>query len=301
MGLDINATKCFLYAKYCHVDFSKTMMIGRQSIHRKTRIFHKQSKLFGFEFSKDDIKQILLGSDGYSESFFTHLGAKEVFSIDYSDYEEATHIHDMNEPVSDNLKGRFTAVVDTGSLEHIYNFPMAIRNCMDMVKKGGFFIAITPINNWMGHGFYQFSPELFYRIFSEDNGFKIWDMIVHEDRHRSKWYQVMDPDEIKSRVVLISKKPVSLFVIAQKRSDKVKFNEYPLQSDYIKTWRKRSIKQGKPEFKFHPRFFLNFIKHSLSTEQKRWIRKIQFRLVHLFFTFNPKYFKRKKIKKYFLK
>jgi hypothetical protein len=31
--------------------------------------------------------------------------------------------------------------------------------------------AVTPANNQMGHGFYQFSPELFFRVFSQENGY----------------------------------------------------------------------------------------------------------------------------------
>ena len=35
------------------------------------------------------------------------------------------------------------------------------------------FVRITPANNFFGHGFYQFTPELFFRIFSAANGFEV--------------------------------------------------------------------------------------------------------------------------------
>ena len=40
-----------------------------------------------------------------------------------------------------------------------------------MLTVGGSIFVNTPANNMMGHGFYQFSPELMYRIFAEANGF----------------------------------------------------------------------------------------------------------------------------------
>ena len=41
-----------------------------------------------------------------------------------------------------------------------------------MVKLGGHFIGVYPIDNFCGHGFYQFLPELFFRCFSQENGFE---------------------------------------------------------------------------------------------------------------------------------
>jgi len=41
-------------------------------------------------------------------------------------------------------------VIDSGSLEHIYNFPVAIANCMKMVKVGGSFFIFNMANNHMG-------------------------------------------------------------------------------------------------------------------------------------------------------
>src|SRR5438477_418150 len=79
--------------------------------------------------------------------------------------------HDMNEPIPDKFKETYTAVLDGGSLEHVFNFPVAIKNCMEMVKVGGHYLAITPANNFFGHGFYQFSPELYFTVLSKENGF----------------------------------------------------------------------------------------------------------------------------------
>ncbi len=98
------------------------------------------------------------------------MGATRIESIDKADYEEATILHDMNQPVPDQLKGSFSLVFESGTLEHVFNFPQSIKNCMEMVRVGGHFVGITIANNLMGHGFYQFSPELYYRVLSPEMG-----------------------------------------------------------------------------------------------------------------------------------
>ena len=130
------------------------------------------------------------------------LGACEVESLDASDYDAATVIHDLNEPVPPSLRDRFDLVYDGGTLEHIFNFPVALANCMRMVRPGGTLVLATPANNFCGHGFYQFSPALFYDVLSEANGFQIEREAVVEDDGRGRWYEVRDPASAGGRVEL---------------------------------------------------------------------------------------------------
>jgi hypothetical protein len=141
-------------------------------------------------------------------------------------------------------------VIDSGTLEHVFNFPVAIANAMKMVKTGGHLILLTPANNCCGHGFYQFSPELLYRVLSPENGYKVSRMIGLEDGvGRSSllgvkydfyicgpWYEVKDPAEIGQRVTLLSRNEVSLFVLAKKLEHRPIFEKVPQQSDYVPQW-----------------------------------------------------------------
>ena len=105
---------------------------------------------------------------------------EQVSSVDASDYERATHIHDFNQPLPASLANRFSVVHDGGTIEHVFNIPQAFKNCMEMVRVGGHFIQVNVANNYMGHGFWQFCPELIYRIFSRENGFQIKAVLMHE-------------------------------------------------------------------------------------------------------------------------
>jgi len=72
-------------------------------------------------------------------------------------------------------------VIDGGTLEHVFNFPVAIKNAMQMVRAGGRLSLSPPANNYFGHGFYQFSPELFYRVLSAEKRVPLERMIALVD------------------------------------------------------------------------------------------------------------------------
>ena len=171
------------------------------------------------------------------------LGSTTVTSIDYSAYEGAAITHDLNRPVPETLRGRFDAVIEAGTLEHIFNFPVAIANLMQMTKVGGSVFLTTVANNLCGHGFYQFSPELMYRIFSPENGFESTRIVFLEAAF--PWvelvpirgtYNVVDPVTVGSRVGLLSKRPVMMMVDSKKVTDTPLFATSPLQSDYVTEW-----------------------------------------------------------------
>ena len=116
---------------------------------------------------------VLVNSERRFEAYLRLLGATEVLALDASPYEGAEVIHDLNHPVPPALVGQFDLLVDGGTLEHVFHFPNAIANCMRMLRTGGRLMLFTPGNNYLGHGFYQFSPELFFRVLSPENGFQV--------------------------------------------------------------------------------------------------------------------------------
>jgi hypothetical protein len=230
MGLNTSGIQLLLHAKSKGVNFEDTITIGRQGLHLTKEAMQEHLNHFGFQTENAD--KILTEEQGYAEPFLKMLGAANPHSIDASAYESATYIHDMNQPIGNSLKGNYSMVLDGGSLEHIFNFPVAIKNCMEMLKVGGYYLGISPANNFLGHGFYQFSPELYYRIFNEENGFKVQSMIFFIDHKSTRYYEVSDPNVVKSRVILSNKHPSYLFVMAQKIKDVPLFSNAPQQSDY---------------------------------------------------------------------
>lgn len=236
MGLDQNSARLLMHSRNRGVDFTETLMIGRQSLLLRPGDFHKALNEFGIPASRDLVDSWFAKPGAYAEGFLESLGAQAVASLDHSDYEGATLIHDLNEPIGPEHAGRFSLVLDSGTLEHIFNFPTALRSCMEMVRPGGHLMLISPANNVCGHGFYQFSPELFFSALAEENGYQIEELAVFEASIGSPWYRVADPSEVRSRVTLLGSVPVYLFALAKRVSDVRPFASAPQQSDYVAAW-----------------------------------------------------------------
>lgn len=235
MGIILSNAALLVKARQDNVCFDQILTIGHQTSYLSQEQIRRLARRHGL---KIDIS--VFHHQQYADRFFeAFLGAKSVLSLDYSDYEGCDIIHDMNQPIDPTYHERFDAVIDGGSLEHIFHFPMAMANCMQMIKKGGSLFLFTVANNHTGHGFYQFSPELFFRILQPDNGFEIRDLILEkhpfpgaELSPRTKCFSVVDPAVMKERVGLVCSSPVMILIHAVRTEIKPVFAHYPIQSDY---------------------------------------------------------------------
>lgn len=237
MGLDINDVLFLVAAKKRGLSLGDTLTIGRLDLNvypAKMRQVMTRAGLPDAAFAPD------APDSGFAEPVFKSLGARSVAALDVSNFEGAEFIHDLNQPVRDDLKQRFDTVYDGGTLEHVFNFPVALRNCMEMVREGGRFITHTCANNWCGHGFYQFSPELFYNVLSEVNGFEVERMILHVVGPYNRWYEVANPRDIRSRVELYNTVPLQLLVQARRTRIVPMFTQTPQQSDYAVRWEEQT-------------------------------------------------------------
>jgi len=230
MGLDINSVQFLLAAQKKGVRFDRTLMLGRHSLNVFPRTLAAVLERNGFSTEKFKVPS------AYAEPFFETLGAMQVDSLDNSDFEGAKLVHDLNQPLPADWKERFDVVYDGGTLEHVFNFPTALRNAMELLKPGGRLFIQTCANNLCGHGFYQFSPELFYRALSPENGFEVERMVIHRVGPYGNWHEVSDPNAICSRVELITFTPMHLLVQAKRTSIKPIFAQAPQQSDYTAMW-----------------------------------------------------------------
>jgi hypothetical protein len=186
----------------------------------------------------------LRAGDRYVDAFFRDaLGTCDLVVLDNSDYEGAGFVHDLNEPVPESMVRQFDAVVDGGTIEHVFDVRTALSNLMQMVRVGGSVFISTAANNLCGHGFYQFSPELMHRVFSPENGFEVRSLRVVRASFPSVElarprgvYEVPDPATLGERVMLVSHRPVTIMVWATRTSDVAPFRRAPQQSDYVRKW-----------------------------------------------------------------
>ena len=219
------------------VSFSRVATIGRQACVLTESELQASFREFGGELTLSDASGLLHEQDGFAEPLFRRLGATEIVSIDASEYEGCSAVHDMNEPVPTEMHARFSVVIDGGSLEHVFGFPQAIENCMRLVAPSGHLLSISPANNEMGHGFYQFSPEIYFRLLSPENGFLVESMFLAETGWQTRWFQVSDPAVAGRRARVHNHGSTYLFVRARRISEIPTRLATPQQSDYESRWR----------------------------------------------------------------
>jgi hypothetical protein len=142
----------------------------------------------------------------------------------------------MNQPIGEQHKNKYSCVYDGGCLEHVFNYPQAIKNCMEALAVGGHLILHTPANNYFGHGFYQFSAELFYSLLCQHNGFDQTKVFLEYGRY---WREVVPPSALRSRVDICpphtSGIPLLAWVISKKIAQTPVMLRV-LQSDYETIW-----------------------------------------------------------------
>jgi SAM-dependent methyltransferase len=238
------------------VDFGRTLTIGRQATFagplRLSALLRRHGVWPAGQTRRSFLASFRDGPPWAIDPYLQALGAREVLALDASDYEGAEIVHDLGAPIPDELEERFDLVLDGGSLEHVFDVRTALANYMRMVRVGGRLVIHTMANNHCGHGFYQFSPELFFRVFSERNGYRLERLQLVEDDIEfsrplagvafpvnlasTRRYSATDPDEVGERVLLRTRVGVTILVQAQRTAAAQPFVEPLHQSDYQALW-----------------------------------------------------------------
>ena len=200
----------------------------------------KKLKLFGLENNKAFYKEY---SD---EILIEYLGANSVDSIDNSDFESANIIHDMNNDLDDIIK-KYDTIIDIGTSEHVFNINQNLKNISKLCKTGGRIIHCLPANNQCGHGFWQFSPELFFGLYDESNGYQSTNLYLIDSYNDKSYWQIKKKPK-EERLELNSFSPLYIFVTTVKKLENT--IQKAQQSDYEYVWEKKldntnSIKNNK--------------------------------------------------------
>jgi hypothetical protein len=224
MGIDLRVAHFLQGEAKRGIKFANTITLGRQAIYMNPLEYSNILK----NLRVNNHKKLI-----YADEFLKSLGVDSLDIMDASDYEGATVLHDLNQNLPKDFIKRYDCLVDGGTLEHVFNFPEAIKTCMELVKLGGSLILITPWHNYAGHGFYQFSPELFYRILAPDNGYCVERMLIIQ---KGKWHSIQDPELINMRIENNSGEKTLLYISAKRIELKTIFNKWPQQSDYSTAW-----------------------------------------------------------------
>jgi SAM-dependent methyltransferase len=106
----------------------------------------------------------------HARTFFAMLGIPEYHDLDMFDFDSTCIRHDLNRPSPDALRDRFGLVLDGGTIEHVFDIRQSLENIVNLCRTGGRVIHITGLSGWADHGFFTFSPSLFFDFYLA-NGF----------------------------------------------------------------------------------------------------------------------------------
>jgi len=200
MGIAKGAAKIILKEVSRRPFAGRLLTLGRLDIWFSYDLLQKMAKEFGVKLSTPDKITLAQKSEfaakGYISDgcFFKSLGFSEVKALDFSDYESACCIFDLNnDKVPEYWLEAFDVIYDGGTIEHVFHIPNVLNNIYKMLRQGGRIFHFSPASNYIDHGFYMFSPTLFYDFYKtnkfEINNFQIF---RHTPRHEVEPWQISD-------------------------------------------------------------------------------------------------------------
>lgn len=222
-----------------------SVMLGRQKsvLKARNRAYYKTAlKDYGHKAKVDE----LFDDSGFAEPMLEKLGFGTVQTMDFSAYEGAEILHDLNQPVPKDLHGRFDFILDGGTLEHVFNVAQSFQNIFHMLRAGGTFVSATPFNGWPGHGFYQFQPDLVWSFWKYMAHCEVVRCIALPNDPEMRSFDLPDNKGASRRREYDDKLPpgrVFLYYEVRKLADS-HLGGAALQADYETKWKKSSDEES---------------------------------------------------------
>ena len=267
MGLNIQTLQLLKNSEDIKKGNLKVLTIGRQAIRFGYKEFSKIEKNLNFSFNA--FKESIKDSNGFCESLLKSLFGWDVESLDISDYENCSYLHNMNQDIKENknlsnLIGRYDLILDLGSTEHIFNSTQSIVNSLNLLKKDGLLILSVPVTGTMEHGLYQFSQN-FFDALSNSKFIKSNTSYYQQSKARGKlisWEKL---------ILFIEKTNLVIYSFAKIRKkncfDEKEFKMGINDTYYEKVWNKTNMNTNKS------RKILRFLNKYISYNSKRNILK----------------------------
>jgi len=252
------------------------LFLGRQDCTDRSK---RAKDLISRNYKAVNLPNTDRGNSFFTDTLFLDCGWGSVIdTIDISSYEGANLVHDLNVPL--HLERKYDLIIDGGTLEHIFNVPIALENVSRLLKTGGKVVHFSPANNHMGHGFYQFSPELFASFYSPSNGFTSTKIFLYDPRKPNKLFGVKIQN-LSTRVEIMNSGRLQIWCEATKVQDKhVKEIQ---QTDYLAQWNefvesgtnfRKSVLSGRTGAKVARVIKSHHYSYFIALRAYRWYRKV---------------------------
>ena len=234
----------------------KVLQLGNQEVLTTLERLEKTAQEENFELLESNC-DIGYGKSKFSDAktinskyFFQRLGFDTVDALDYSSFEGANIIHDLNVLLAKDFIniGEYNLIYDGGTIEHIFNMPNVLINIFELLSVGGRIIHASPVNMF-NHGFYNYST-CFFEDFYGCNDFFINECGIMKSTVRNgpdtAYYTQGDKNSQFIRAInptIFNGATFGINFIATKH-DKSTGNNTPQQGYYLLAWEPSSDNGG---------------------------------------------------------
>ncbi len=168
-------------------------------------------------------------------TFFGLLGIKDLSSMDVTDYEQATIIQNLNEPVPTALHDKFDFIIDGGTFDHLFDIRTAFENVVRMLRPDGRVFHWDAASNFTGASYLSFSPDLFYDYYTTNDfvDCKVYIAEIDKLSQENDW-DFYEFDGAGAYAHFISPRIQMVVVIAEK-GELSAYDKMPIQAQYRET------------------------------------------------------------------
>lgn len=151
------------------------LTLGKQTVgtplSKILQIFHEQDCDINPTFNLEDVKfdqSTRIRSDHSIDDldFFRLFGDVNYQTMDVSKYEQASILHNLNEPIPPELQGQFDFIIDGGTFDHLFDIKTAFSNVVQLLKPGGRVFQWNAASNYGNAGYISFSADFFYDYYA---------------------------------------------------------------------------------------------------------------------------------------
>jgi hypothetical protein len=123
----------------------------------------------------------------------------------------------LNKDISDSWYNSYDIIFDGGTLEHLSNFPQSLKNIFNILVDNGIYYFEVPCNNWIDHGFFQFSPTFFEDLCIDNSNLNLLELFINDTLN---YYSISSGHPYLSfikRSIYLSKKKLNVAGIIHKK------------------------------------------------------------------------------------
>jgi hypothetical protein len=248
MGLNSPALKYILSRSKKYNFKGPVLTFGNQDIYADINSINSWAKEYKIKKNKftnvlkstsTGLKNINSQSQNFihAKTFFNVLGIKDkdYYDVDKFDFDKPKILHDLEKPLNKKYKKFFNLIVDSGTLEHIFDIKSVMSNTINITKLGGYVLQFIPTNNFLNHGFYQINPTFFYDFYTA-NGFKVIESYIVEFKGSGYRFHNYNQKSFNTFFVNPYSRLATLFLVKKTKSVKeiITPTQYAYQQELIK-------------------------------------------------------------------